>query len=184
MFPDAFSGVFTVRSVDKPLLLLRLSMDVYPCPTSAQSARLRWFSWERQVASGRVTILHRDSRRAFKKFLHRTKICSTIWSWKSKTKSARCSTPVLFEAEGAFVPLRGLPRLSPPPSSFGGFSPRSQDLGLFFCPSPPCLALGVLSSARQSQAVHNLQLLSNACERTRLAGARSPDIVVAVVPAR
>jgi len=25
-----------------------------------------------------------------------------------------------------------MPRLSPPPSSFGGFSPRSYDLGLFF----------------------------------------------------
>ncbi len=26
-----------------------------------------------------------------------------------------------------------MPRLSPPPSSFGGFCPRSSDLGLFFC---------------------------------------------------
>jgi hypothetical protein len=29
--------------------------------------------------------------------------------------------------------LLNLPRLSPPPTSFGGFRPRPQGLGLFFC---------------------------------------------------
>ncbi len=55
-------------------------------------------------------------------------------------------------------PAPNMPRLSPPPSSFGGFSPRSHDLGLFFV-SAKCVpiyqgrcAAGVPRQARRLPA--------------------------------
>ena len=44
-----------------------------------------------------------------------------------ETQTARCKPRMPSRAKAA----PNMPRLSPPPSSFGGFSPRSHDLGLF-----------------------------------------------------
>src|SRR5690625_7494027 len=41
--------------------------------------------------------------------------------------------PSLCLGSGNFPLMPNMPQLSPPPSSYGGFCPRSYGLGLFFC---------------------------------------------------